>query len=442
MIQIQDNSRNNNDDLSVQAPVSNPVNQNPVTTNAANLNQAAPVSSKATVSVPAANPIQGLVGDVKASNDQIKNEIPANPVESKNVDVESQASEDEINDLLAQLEKLSQEIENKAETGAKTEANLGNKQEEVLEKESVDVEVESEFDMDKFLRDLEQKIAEDSDNNNEDEPAFRKNRVADRGGVELDNDDESNTDQTVPMTMKTKAAPSANKQDLVREVDELLDEAMKMEVSKESIAEISQKKQTPKLKEQDLVGEVDELLDEAMNLSNSDKSDGQQMNEIADVEADTSTDSSMLEEKEELPQSLESQSVFEMLNIDDINAEEREEFLTELENLIWDDFVKTDLPLMLTSDEYQGAEEILNSQKDEDQKKEDLLVYVEKILPDIEEIMYEKAIGLKEEMFMERIRKMEEAAVGDQDVLNAIEQVKKLIQVGQWKTAVETLNQA
>ena len=442
MIQIQDNSRNNNDDLSVQAPVSNPVNQNPVTTNAANLNQAAPVSSKATVSVPAANPIQGLVGDVKASNDQIKNEIPANPVESKNVDVESQASEDEINDLLAQLEKLSQEIENKAETGAKTEANLGNKQEEVLEKESVDVEVESEFDMDKFLRDLEQKIAEDSDNNNEDEPAFRKNRVADRGGVELDNDDESNTDQTVPMTMKTKAAPSANKQDLVREVDELLDEAMKMEVSKEPIAEISQKKQTPKLKEQDLVGEVDELLDEAMNLSNSDKSDGQQMNEIADVEADTSTDSSMLEEKEELPQSLESQSVFEMLNIDDINAEEREEFLTELENLIWDDFVKTDLPLMLTSDEYQGAEEILNSQKDEDQKKEDLLVYVEKILPDIEEIMYEKAIGLKEEMFMERIRKMEEAAVGDKDVLNAIEQVKKLIQVGQWKTAVETLNQA
>ena len=428
MIQIQDNSRTNNDDLSVQAPVTNKVSQD-----SAAIKQTNPVAtvSPAPVASTTDNPIQGLVGDVKAPVDKSMSVTETETVPTDNTN--NQSNEAEINDLLAQLEKLSQEIEKKAETDEKVVSDSIPKQEEVL----TTVPDNNEFDMDKFLKDLEQKI--EADNSSDDyEPTFRKNRVVDKGGVEFDLDEEDLAQEPKEIP-QVKTAPVANKQDLVKEVDELLDEAMKMEPS----VKVADQDQPPKkLKEQDLVKEVDELLGEAMNMDDTDKEEDQAREEIADVEPNSVSDTDNIEEKEELPQSLESQSVFEMLNIDDITAEEREEFLSELEDLIWDDFIKTDLPLMLTNDEYKGAEEILNSQKSEDQKKEAILIYVEKILPDIEELMYEKAIGLKEEMFMERVRKMEEAAVGDQDILNAIEQVKKLVQVGQWKTAVETLNQA
>lgn len=421
MIQIQDNSRTNNDDLPVQTNVASQATSNTVPANSSDMNQATPVmpvdpSQTSTVSAPEPltpvtdNPIQGLVGDMKANNDQTESGVVANQGQPKDLEANSQASEDEINDLLAQLEKLSQEIETKAETDTNTMSSSSPKQEQV----SHSTPVNNEFDMDKFLKDLEEKIEKDQ-SNEDDEPAFRKNRVVDRGGVEFDEDEVSIPVQTTPKPVKTESIPSANKQDLVKEVDELLDEAMKMKGTDKNDNKVSPTSETKK-------------------LENS-------MDEISDVEPDAKVNEE-LEEKEELPQSLEAQSVFEMLNIDDITADEREEFLNELEELIWEDFIKTDLPLMLTNDEYKGAEEILNSQKNENQKKEELLVYVEKILPDIEEIMYEKAIGLKEEMFMERVRKMEEAGAGDQDVLTAIEQVKKLVQVGQWKTAVETLNQA
>ena len=421
MIQIQDNSRTNNDDLPVQTNVASQATPNPVPANSNDMNQATPVmpvapTQTSTVSAPEPltpvtdNPIQGLVGDMKANNDQTEFGVVANQGQNKDLEAKSQASEAEINDLLAQLEKLSREIETKAETDTKTMSSSSPKQEQV----SHSTPVNNEFDMDKFLKDLEEKIEKDQ-SSEDDEPAFRKNRVVDRGGVEFDEDEASIPVQTTPKPVKTESIPSTNRQDLVKEVDELLDEAMKMKGTDENDNKVSPTSETKE-------------------LENS-------IDEISDVEPDAKVNEE-LEEKEELPQSLEAQSVFEMLNIDDITADEREEFLNELEELIWEDFIKTDLPLMLTNDEYKGAEEILNSQKNENQKKEELLVYVEKILPDIEEIMYEKAIGLKEEMFMERVRKMEEAGAGDQDVLTVIEQVKKLVQVGQWKTAVETLNQA
>lgn len=436
MIQIQDNSQASNDPVVAPEPAVQAAPTNP-----------APVAIPDPVPTPVepapaneeANPIQGLVGDVKAPE-------PVVAATSQENSAPTQASEAEIDDLLAQLEKLSKEIEEKAESGTETpvaqpasapteKTDFTSAVETAAPTEALKEapQVNDEFDMDKFLKDLEQKI--EAENGQEDaDPAFRKNRVADVGGIET----EAEEDLTPAFTEAPKAAPVIKKQDLVKEVDELLDQAAQQKPSTE-VAKMTVDKPAARAKAQDLTKEVDELLDLVTKQAGQTIPTAQ--TEAPAIEKPETEEVSDAIEDASSGQALEAQSIFEMLNIEDISAEEREEFLTELEELIWEDFVKTDLPLMLTTEEYAGAEEILNSQKEEDQKKEDLLVYIEKILPDIEEIMYEKAIGLKEEMFMERIRKMEEAAVGDEQLLAKIAQAKSQAQAGQWQAAVETLNQ-
>ena len=406
MIQIQDNSQTKNDPVVVPEPVQQTVSQIPVVGDNTTLGQNSnsidvPVVpptpiNPVQVATPADNPVQGLVGDIKAPEPALKVEESVAPMATPSEG--SKVNEDEINDLLAQLEKLSKEIEEKADSNETVKTTPTAKVAEPVEKANT---VNSQFDMDKFLSDLEQKIEEEN-NLDEEDLAFRKNRMADLGGTAVDDETEADNIE-MPPTVKAKPKVKIATQDLEKEVDDLLEAASQMK----------DEKATDASKE-----EVNELTDE-----------------LDSVQETVSTDDSD-------PQSLESQSIFEMLNIDEISNEEREEFLTELEELIWDDFIETDLQLMLTTEEYTGAKEILDSQKEENQKKEELLVYLEKILPDIEEVMYEKAIGLKEEMFMERIRKMKEAAAGDDSFLASIAQAEAKIKDGQWQTAVEILNQA
>ena len=407
MIQIQDNSQVQNDPVVVPEPNSQTTNQVPVADNNATFGQnqnsvdvpvvpPTPINP-VKVDTPADNPVQGLVGDIKAPEPALKVEEASASMNLPST--ESQVNEDEINDLLAQLEKLSKEIEEKADTNEVVSNSPAVQAPE--NKEEANSAVNSQFDMDKFLSDLEKKI--DQENNlDEEDLAFRKNRVADLGGTAVDDELEAVSAESTD-TVKVKPKVKIATQDLEKEVDDLLEAAVQMKDEMPTVA----------IKE-----EVNELTDE---LESSPVG-------VPKDESDF--------------QSLESQRIFEMLNIDEISNEEREEFLTELEELIWDDFIETDLQLMLTTEEYAGAKEILDSQKEENQKKEELLVYLEKILPDIEEVMYEKAIGLKEEMFMERIRKMKEAASGDDSLLASIAQVEAKNKAGQWQTAVEILNQS
>ena len=138
------------------------------------------------------------------------------------------------------------------------------------------------------------------------------------------------------------------------------------------------------------------------------------------------------------PESLEAQNIFAMLNINDASDQEKDQFLSDLENLIWDNFVETDLPLLLTSQEYGEAKQILDQQtKSELDKKEALLAYLEKLIPDLEEIMYEKALDLKKDLMVERVRKLK---IQDASKNEALTEVEKLMAENKWQAATTALN--
>lgn len=139
------------------------------------------------------------------------------------------------------------------------------------------------------------------------------------------------------------------------------------------------------------------------------------------------------------PEELKAQNIFEMLGLANISDEEKNQFLDDLESMIWDDFVTHDLELLLTSEEYAGARQILDDQsKEEAQRKEDLIAYLEKLVPDLDEVLYDKALELKSEMMGERLAKMKEAA--DEAVLARIKEAESLISQNRWKSAVSLLN--
>jgi len=99
-----------------------------------------------------------------------------------------------------------------------------------------------------------------------------------------------------------------------------------------------------------------------------------------------------------------------------------------------------DLELVLTSEEYAGALKILDAEDQKNnEKKENLIVYLEKILPNLDEILYDKALELKSEMMAERLSQMKKNA--DEATLAKIKEVENLISQNKWKSASLLLNQ-
>ncbi|AKM81771.1 MAG: hypothetical protein UT13_C0001G0812 [Candidatus Pacebacteria bacterium GW2011_GWF2_38_9] len=143
--------------------------------------------------------------------------------------------------------------------------------------------------------------------------------------------------------------------------------------------------------------------------------------------------------EEPTAEELKSQNIFEMLGLTKISDEEKNQFLDELESMIWDDFVVHDLELLLTSEEYAGAREILDKPDQDDEKKEALIAYLDKLIPDLDEVLYEKALELKSEMLAERLSKTKDGA--DQATLDKVKEAEDLISQNRWKSAVSLLNQ-
>jgi hypothetical protein len=107
--------------------------------------------------------------------------------------------------------------------------------------------------------------------------------------------------------------------------------------------------------------------------------------------------------------------------------------------MIWDDFVMHDLELLLTSEEYGQARQILDDQaKSEDERKEGLIIFLEKLIPDLDEVLYEKALELKSEMMAERLAKLKENT--DSSVADKVKQAEAMISENRWRSAAALLN--
>ncbi|MDQ5951384.1 MAG: hypothetical protein QG639_661 [Patescibacteria group bacterium] len=140
-------------------------------------------------------------------------------------------------------------------------------------------------------------------------------------------------------------------------------------------------------------------------------------------------------------ETLEDQNIFFLLGVRDGSDQQKETFLDELQQVIWEDFLEYDVKLLITSEEMTELKTLLDSQTDRDlEKQEKIIVYLEKLIPDLEEIMLEKALELKEEMVRERVNGLRQYFADKSDKLSRIDEAERLVNEGKWYSAAHLMN--
>lgn len=140
-------------------------------------------------------------------------------------------------------------------------------------------------------------------------------------------------------------------------------------------------------------------------------------------------------------QTLEDQNIFFLLGVSDGSETEKEAFLDQLQQVIWEDFLENDVELLITEEEQAELKKIMDQKElKELELQEKIIVYLEKLIPDLEEIMLEKALELKEDMVRERVAGMREYFSDKPEALTKIQQAETLLNDNQWRNAAELLN--
>ncbi len=146
-------------------------------------------------------------------------------------------------------------------------------------------------------------------------------------------------------------------------------------------------------------------------------------------------------DKSQASQALEDQSIFVLLGINEGNEAEREDFLDRLQKTIWDDFLDNDVELLLTDEEVKPLVEMINETGiEEDARQEKMVVYLQGLIPDLEDILMEKALRLKENLVRERVLSLEQMVADNEEKMKELREVEELMVQGQWAMVAEKLN--
>jgi len=139
-------------------------------------------------------------------------------------------------------------------------------------------------------------------------------------------------------------------------------------------------------------------------------------------------------------EALADQNIFELLGVSDGTDEEKEAFLLELQRVLWDDFLQYDVQLLITKDEYAELQRQREAQSTAEAKEEAVVAYLEKLIPDLEEIMLEKALELKGDMVRERINGLRELYAGEPAKIAELDRAATQVAESNWRAAATTLN--
>lgn len=140
-------------------------------------------------------------------------------------------------------------------------------------------------------------------------------------------------------------------------------------------------------------------------------------------------------------QALEDQNIFQLLGVMDATEDEKEAFLDELQQVIWEDFIEHDVDLLLTEEELAEFKKIGDKPTPgEEDRQAEMIAFLEKLIPDLEKIMLEKALELKEEMLRERISQLTKQYQEMPDKSAKVQEALKLVENQQWRAAAEVLN--
>ncbi|HPS40405.1 MAG TPA: hypothetical protein PLQ50_00150 [Candidatus Woesebacteria bacterium] len=427
------------------------------------------------------------------SSDAASSNISNTSANGDNIDSTGSNNTDnttEIDRLLAELDRLAKETETqssgsaavekptteepataeaaaKEETAESTEQSLLAEPDRVDQVSSTSVTAQSassnedtkatdKFDFDSFLADLEKKIDTENEQKAAAEAESGLESKTDVQGSVADTQEEAEDAQRGVGDVQESLEERAPEEESPEEG--ALEERAPEEESPESVGEefvddfrknraasnVQPEETEPEEKQPEEQSEEQESEENAEEerLKNNKLADSA-VDSAADSTADSAdkqVDKDTLNQEDGGDEALKAQNIFEMLGLTSIADSEKDQFLDELETVIWDDFVMHDLELVLTSEEYAGALKILDAEDQKNnEKKENLIVYLEKILPNLDEILYDKALELKSEMMAERLSQMKKNA--DEATLAKIKEVENLISQNKWKSASLLLNQ-
>lgn len=151
-------------------------------------------------------------------------------------------------------------------------------------------------------------------------------------------------------------------------------------------------------------------------------------------------DSAQAAQAADKAESLETQNIFELLGVSNGSDADKEAFLDELQQVIWEDFLTSDLQLLLTRAELAEVEQLRSQNPDAAKQQEAVVAYLEKLIPDMEDIMLEKALELKREMVRERVTGMRSYLAGKADKLAELDKVQELLRQEKWASVARALN--
>ncbi len=140
-------------------------------------------------------------------------------------------------------------------------------------------------------------------------------------------------------------------------------------------------------------------------------------------------------------ESIDEQNIFDLLGVSDASDQEKEAFLDELQQALWEDFLEKDLILLVSEQEMLELDKIKTSTGlSEEQRQAQLIAKIEQLVPDIEEIMLEKALELKEDMVLERLQGIRESFQQANQNEAQLDIVADHFKNGRWKTGTQLLN--
>lgn len=138
---------------------------------------------------------------------------------------------------------------------------------------------------------------------------------------------------------------------------------------------------------------------------------------------------------------LQKMSIFEMLGVVG-TEEEKEAFLTEVQDVIWQDVVENDLAPLLDEAELNEVEAMLNDeQASEDVKRDYLFDMILKKVPNAEEVLLSRTMQLKSDLLHERLHGMQQFFTGNEAALQKLEVAHGHIDAEQHDEAVTVLNE-
>jgi hypothetical protein len=140
-------------------------------------------------------------------------------------------------------------------------------------------------------------------------------------------------------------------------------------------------------------------------------------------------------------ENIEEQNIFDLLGVNDATDDEKESFLDELQQALWEDFLDRDLALLVSDEEMAEIEKIkADGSLDEDKKQTALINKIEEYVSDIEEIMMEKALELKEDMVLERVEGLRESLKQNGQDESRLNEAEEHLKQGHWQTGAQILN--